>query len=90
MIRIQPDFYRAVARLLAARIAPANFFNGRVEYDTEELASALTATLIVYRDGERVADVVPVWWEFSLMQPGGEAMTDFAWSELKEYLMEYF
>ncbi|GHU99199.1 hypothetical protein FACS1894159_02840 [Bacteroidia bacterium] len=94
MLSVSPEIYRAVADRLLRAIADKEFFNGSIEYDTEEFYSSLRTTLIIYRDksslhggGEPISDIVPVWWEFSLSQPQGEVDTDFSWRELKEYLI---
>jgi len=34
-----------------------------------------------------IRDIVPVWWEFSLSLPEGEAENDFSWREFKSYLV---
>ncbi len=96
MIEITNEIYRAVAGRLKEEIGSAEYFNGTVEYETEELYSALTLTAIVYRRTDRfpegarrpIADIVPVWWEFSTVQQFGEALNDFSFSELKQYLIE--
>ena len=88
MISIPDTLYARIASQLALRICATDYFNGRIEDQTEEAASTLTATLIVYRSAEGVIDIVPVWWEFSMHQPAGEVLTDFSWKEFKAYLME--
>jgi len=93
MLSIDPPTYRAVAASVMQAIADKDFFNGSVEYDTDEFYSTLRMTLIVYRDreapgcGGAIRNIVPVWWEFSLSQSGGEVDTDFSWRELREYLI---
>jgi len=103
MLSIDPKTYRAIAASVAHAIADKKFFNGSVEYDTDEFYSTLRMTLIIYRDsdgrtcasadradracGHAIRNIIPVWWEFSLSQPGGEVDTDFSWRELVEYLL---
>lgn len=94
MVTITPEIYREVASELMRRIEDQNYFNGTIEHDTEEYYSSLKCTLIISRErekriegaGERITDIIPVWWEFSIYFPDGEAYNDFSWSELREYL----
>ncbi len=90
MFTIDQDIYHQMARQLIGMIGCDGFFNGTAEYDTEEFCSRLTATLLIYRRGESIADIVPVWWEFHLVQPDGEVLTDFCWHELRRYLEPLF
>lgn len=97
MIEITCEIYEAVADRLRAGIGRASYFNGKVEFENEEFYSTLTLTAIVYRRAEslpegefsRIADLVPVWWEFSTVQECGEVLNDFSFAELKTYLTEY-
>lgn len=94
MVSITPEIYREVASGLMRSIEASDFFNGTIEHDTQEYYSSLTCTLIISRErnkridgtGERITDIIPVWWEFSIYFPDGEALNDFSWSELREYL----
>ena len=57
----------------------------------------LILTAIVYRrtetlpEGVRrpVGDIVPVWWEFRTAVDGSPVPTNFSFSELKPYLIDY-
>ncbi len=97
MIEITSEIYHAVAARLKEEIGCADYFNGMVEFETEEFYSNLTLTAIVYRrtetlpEGVRrpIADIIPVWWEFSTVQECGEMLNDFSFSELKQYITEY-
>ena len=64
------------------------FFNGQLEYDTEEFYSTLTCTLILRNDPDtgRLASATPGWWEYLLHQRDGEVLSDFSWSELSRFL----
>ncbi len=92
MISICETTYREVAASLASRLEGAQFFNGTVEYDTDEFYSSLTCTLILCRDAQtgRLLSVLPVWWEYHLHLCDGEALTDFCWTELDRLLTEHF
>lgn len=57
--------------------------------------STLTVSAIVYRDSvqmpegarEVVADMVPVWWEFTTVLPeGGQVLNDFSFGELRRFI----
>lgn len=89
MISIDETVYRETAARLSRRLEGRTFFNGRVEYDSGAFASALVCTLVLERDPDTGAlrDAVPVWWEYRLRLPEGEAVTDFSWSELKRRLV---
>ncbi len=97
MIEISTPTYCAIAGRLREAIGPAEYFNGSVEYETEEFYSTLTLTAIVYRrtemlpEGPRrpISDVVPVWWEFTTTQSIGGVTNDFSFSELKPHLIDY-
>lgn len=97
MIEITSEIYRSIAALLTEEIGGANYFNGTIEYETEEFYSTLTLTAIVYRRSETrpegelrpMADIVPVWWEFATIQQFGDTLNDFSFCELKRYIIEY-
>jgi hypothetical protein len=97
MIEITNQIYEEIARALQAAIGEENYFNGKVEVESEEFYGTLTLSAIVYRRTEelpegavsRIADIVPVWWEFSTVQECGEVLNDFGFAELKPYLIEY-
>ncbi len=96
MIEISEQIYREIAASLREAIGAADYFNGAVEYESEELYARLVTTAIIYRreeilpEGKRrvIADVVPVWWELRTEQTFGEVMNDFSFAELKQYLID--
>ncbi len=90
MITIDDRLYRDMARLLIEAAGAGEFFNGVVDHSAEDFYATLTATLIIYRNGGRIKDIVPVWWEFHLLQDKGEELTDFCWTDFREFLGEYF
>ena len=92
MITINDRMYEKIADLLLRRIEETHFFNGTIEYDTDEFYSSLVCTLIVCRDQEngRILSVLPVWWDFCLFQAEGEQTTDFSWNELNRFLERKF
>lgn len=95
MLEINGLIYEGVASALAEAIEGREYFNGSVEFDTEEVGTTLVATLIIYRRDERypegscreAVDIVPVWWEFRTVQECGEVLNDFSFGELKKYLL---
>ena len=95
MIEITSEIYRAVADRLKEEIGQADYFNGTAEFSTDEFYSTLTLSAVIYRrtetlpEGTRrmIADVVPVWWEFSTVQSCGGVLNDFSFSELKQYII---
>lgn len=96
MITINEGTYRSLAALLLQEIADSHFFNGVIEFDTEEFSSSLLCTLIVCREcrseenpgssAPAILSILPVWWEYRLWQQEGEQCHDFSWSELSQYL----
>ena len=98
MININESIYQALAQQLLKEIGSGNYFNGRIEYDTEEFYATLRTTLIVYREplddpadtsrsATRITEIVPVWWEFDTVQAVGSVPNDFSWREFREYLL---
>lgn len=92
MTTITDQIYEEIADLLLKRIEETDFFNGSIEYDTDEFYSSLVCTLIVCRsaDDGRLLTLLPVWWEFHLNDPEGEQETDFDWNMLNAKLEERF
>ena len=88
MIFIDETVYRETAARLSRQLEGREFFNGRVEYDTEEFHSELICTLVLERDPSTgaLSAAVPVWWEYHLRLPEGEAATDFSWNEVGRLL----
>lgn len=88
MISIDDQTYRPLPHSCATNSSGKEFFNGQLEYDTEEFYSTLTCTLILRNDPDtgRLASATPVWWEYHLHQRDGEVLTDFSWSELSRFL----
>ncbi len=89
MIEINEKMYDEIASLLLNEIGDADYFNGTVEYDTEEFYSSLICSLIICRDPESLAIlyILPVWWEYDIALIDGEQLNDFSWMELDRYLM---
>lgn len=95
MLEINDLIYEGVADALTATLEGRDYFSGSVEFDTEEVGTTLTATLMVYRRNElypegtcrEIEDIVPVWWEFHTVQECGEVLNDFSFGELKKYLL---
>lgn len=89
MIEINEKMYDEIASLLLNEIGDADYFNGTVEYDTEEFYSSLICSLIICRDPESLAilSILPVWWEYDIALIDGEQLNDFSWMELDRYLL---
>lgn len=97
MIEISNDIYDAVAQRLRQQFDGSVYFNGCVEFDTEQFRASLKLTAIIYRTTEsmpegrflRIADIVPVWWEFSTVRECGPVLNDFSFAELKNYIIDH-
>lgn len=97
MIEISQNIYEDLAGRFLEAIGNDDYFNGAVEYETEEFYGRLVATVIVYRREETrpegivrpISDVVPVWWEFQTVQACGAVANDFSFNELKPYIKAY-
>lgn len=97
MIEIGDDTYGKVAASLLDALGDGYYYNGSMDVDGVDFYSTFTATLIVYREPERlpegrtvqvVSDVVPVWWEFVTVVPGaGEVLNDFCFKRLKDTVL---
>lgn len=79
MITITKQIYEEIAELLLEKIREKDFFNGTVEYDTDEFYSSLTCTLIICRAPETgiILSVLPVWWNYDIALIDGEQQSDF-------------
>ncbi len=97
MIEISTPAYCTIAARLRQAIGQSDYFNGTIEYETEEFYSTLTLTAIIYRrteimpEGPRrpISDIVPIWWEFTTVQECGNVLNCFSFSELKPFLIDY-
>lgn len=89
MIAINETTYSKLAKLLLERIEDENFFNGTVEYDTDEFYSALKCTLIICRnEDDKIMSVLPVWWEYVMNLEDGEQWNDFSWRDFDKHLID--
>lgn len=98
MLTINDNIYRQLAQLVLEAIGNNDYFNGTIEYDTDEFYSTLYVTLIIYREplddptdmthnATRIRDIVPIWWEYKVIQANGPVMNDFSWREFRDYLL---
>lgn len=79
MKTISPSHYSQLANLLRRSIGTSDWFNGSIELPIDSFTGRLTLSAIIYRrdeslpEGPRrpIADVVPVWWEFTTIAPPG-------------------
>ena len=92
MITITKQIYEEIAELLLEKIREKDFFNGTVEYDTDEFYSSLTCTLIICRAPETriILSVLPVWWNYDIALIDGEQQSDFSWNTLNRFLESRF
>lgn len=92
MYTVSKELYGEVKARLEEAIDGESYFSGRIEGETAEVAWRLTASLIVYREPvllpegaeERIADLVPVWWEFHTTASEGEVLNDFSFGVVRE------
>lgn len=95
MFNVSSQLYEELAARLRDAIAHDNYFSGSIAFPFDNADCKLTASLVIYRrrlelpDGlfDTIADVVPVWWEFSTVRDGVTLLNDFSFSELKEFLL---
>jgi len=94
MIFITDQMYAEMANMLFAEMQNGqHYYNGKLEYDTEQFYSTLTCSLIVYRtetvstrkELPQIERVVPVWWEYSICADGVTEPNDFSWSEFSTF-----
>jgi len=70
-----------------------SFFNGKIEYDTQQFYSTLTCSLIVYHPDSvppalpvlRIEKVIPVWWDYTTCVEGLLEPNDFSWTEFTRF-----
>ncbi len=92
MYTISKELYDEVRNRIEEAIGAQGYFSGCIEGETAETAWRLTLSAIVYRERvslpegprERIADLVPVWWEFHTTGPEGEVLNDFSFGEVRE------
>jgi hypothetical protein len=86
--------YAELAATLFSRLEDGTcFYNGKIEYDTEEFYSTLVCSLIVYRSDAIPVDrtvasvekVMPVWWNYTTCAGGVSTPNDFSWSEFIQF-----
>ena len=84
---ITPEIYAEVYGRLLKAIDDKLFYNGKIEYDTDDFYSTLDVTVIIDRDlyTNQIIDITPVWWEYHLNTRDEEVLTDFKWSEMITY-----
>ncbi len=80
VIEVGQAMYAQAASSLLEAVGDGYYYNGSIDVDGDGFYSTLTATFIVYREAEtmpegctvsHISDVVPVWWEFVTVVPGG-------------------
>ena len=94
MFQVSSELYDEIAARLYEAVGERSYYSGSIEYAQGTTVCRLTASLILYRErdrwpeGERIrlADAVPVWWEFHTVTPEGETINDFSFAELKNRL----
>lgn len=92
MYSVSTELYREVTARLEEAVGAQGYFSGRIEGETDDVAWRLTLSVMVYRrrvslpdgDEQRIADLVPVWWEFHTVTPEGEVLNDFSFAEVRE------
>ena len=94
MIFITDQVYADMAiNLFAGLQEDESFFNGKLEYDTEQFYSTLTCSLIIYRSDPAgvkpevpdIQKILPVWWDFSTCSQGLSVPNDFSWTEFSSF-----
>ncbi len=95
MYEISSELYLEVAQQLAVRFGDEGYFSGSIELEHREAECHLCLSAVIYRERvqlpegrtvERIADVVPVWWEFHTFINGVEVLNDFSFGEVRGYL----
>lgn len=95
---VSSELYLETAARLVEAIGPENYFSGSLLFAFGDIECRLTASVIVYRRAERfpeatcdrIADLVPVWWEFHTCRDGVEMLNDFSFSALRDSLRASF
>lgn len=88
---VSPELYLETAARLREAVGPANYFSGTFTFGYGATECRFTGSVIVYRqreslpegECERIADFVPVWWEFHTATNGREVLNDFSFDYLR-------
>ncbi len=92
---ISDALYAETLDRLIDAIGSRSYFSGVLTFPHHDLLCRLVLSVCVYRrterlpegDTDRVADLVPVWWEFhTLADDGTEHPNDFSFGELRDRL----
>lgn len=91
MYSVSPELYLETASRLTEAVGPASYFSGSFAFLHGGTECRFTGSVIVYRQREslpegaceRIADFVPVWWEFHTRVDEQEVLNDFSFDELR-------
>ena len=94
MYTISDNLYSETAQKLLDAIDGRGYFSGSIEWQHGDTDCRLTISAVVYRSKRElpegtatvISDIVPVWWEFHTRDENGEALNDFSFSTLREFL----
>ena len=93
-ISFSANHYDEVWRELLEAIGESDYFNGTVTTLHEGFTSALTTTLIIYRNRHTpehpICHLVPIWWEMATLdEDDNEHPNNFSLKELLELKIEH-
>lgn len=84
---ISNEEYARILSLLIKSIERHTYWSGSIHDDLGTgVEYRLSASLIVYRDANKIINLTPVAWEFHWYQYGREVNTDFCFSGLNNIL----
>lgn len=91
---VSSELYLEAAARLKETVGGSNYFSGTFVFPFGEVECRFTGSVIVCRrceslpegEYERIADLVPVWWEFHTFTDGGEVFNDFSFGVLRASL----
>ncbi len=95
MFQVSSELYDEVATRLLEAFGEGGYYSGSVACAAGEAACRFTASLVLYRSSDRwpegscrrLADAIPVWWEFHTVTAAGEVLNDFSFAELRLRLL---
>lgn len=89
MYNITEDQYRNVLERIVEEVSRKDYYSGKIAGSFADGTDwELRLTAVIYNDGWAIQDIVPIWWEFSTYDIGGEFDNDFQFYVIRELIKE--
>lgn len=90
MQHVTPEMYERLALKLMEAIEGKSFFNGRIEYDTDDFYSDLDCIMEIHKRKNGNLDIVAFKSEYHLSIAEGEMASDFKWDRLLKSINDIY